>query len=162
MNVASASHPNQRALAITGRDYLSWSQINTFRQCPLKFYYRYVVGLPEEEVPASLAFGGAVHAAIELHFNQLMAGLPAPDLNSLVAQFRDAWRRHSEQASIRFATGEDIRSVAALARRVLLTFRASQLAQSPGRILAVEEPLRGSIHPICWHASICWSKPTMP
>ena len=147
MSVLPATHPNQRALAITGRDYLSWSQISTFRQCPLKFYYRYVLGLPEEEVSSSLAFGGAIHAALEYHFNRLMAGLPAPDLDALAEAFWVAWRDRSEAASIRFSSGEDLRSVATLARHVLHAFQASRLAQASGRILAVEEPVRESIIP---------------
>jgi hypothetical protein len=45
----------------TGRDYLSFSVIRLYQTCPLKFFYKYCMGLPEETVSSSLVFGGAVH-----------------------------------------------------------------------------------------------------
>jgi hypothetical protein len=47
-------HPNEVALALTGRPYVSFSALNTFMTCPLRWYFRYVVGIPEETVSASL------------------------------------------------------------------------------------------------------------
>jgi hypothetical protein len=44
-------------------------------------------GLPEEIVSSSLAFGGGIHAAIELWFNARMAGEPEPDHDALLAAF---------------------------------------------------------------------------
>ena len=60
---ASTNLANEVARQLTGRDYISWSALSTFRTCPLRFYYRYVAGLPEESVSAALVFGGGVHAA---------------------------------------------------------------------------------------------------
>ena len=56
---------NEVARALTGRDYISWSAISTFRSCPLKYWFRYVAGLPEESVSSALVFGTGIHAAIE-------------------------------------------------------------------------------------------------
>ena len=44
---------------------LSVSQIETFLNCPLNFYYKYVLRVPDEPSPAA-QYGQAVHAAIEL------------------------------------------------------------------------------------------------
>lgn len=44
---------------------LSVSQIETFLKCPLDFYYRYVLNVPEPP-SAAAKYGEAVHAAIEL------------------------------------------------------------------------------------------------
>ena len=55
--------PNQVAQELTGRDYLSFSAISTFQQCPLRYHFKYIQGLPETTVSASLILGGAVHAA---------------------------------------------------------------------------------------------------
>ncbi len=44
------------------RDYISWSAISTYQQCPLRFYFRYIKGLDEHFLSASFAFGGAVHS----------------------------------------------------------------------------------------------------
>jgi ATP-dependent helicase/DNAse subunit B len=50
-----------------GRDYLNYSAISLFQACPLRFYFKYILGLPEETIAASLLFGQAVHAAVQFH-----------------------------------------------------------------------------------------------
>lgn len=55
-------------------EYLSFSSLSLYQQCPLRFTFRYVLGLPEETVGASLVFGSAVHAALEFHFRELLVG----------------------------------------------------------------------------------------
>jgi putative RecB family exonuclease len=67
-------HPNEIALRLTARDYISWSAITTFQGCGLRYYWRYVEGRPEDTVSASLVFGGAIHRAIELHLRERLAG----------------------------------------------------------------------------------------
>ena len=56
------------------RDYISYSAVTTYQACPLRYYFRYVAGLPERTVSSSLVFGSAVHRAVELHFNELLPG----------------------------------------------------------------------------------------
>lgn len=46
----------------------SFSRLNLYQQCPLRFYYKYVLG-KEEPVTKPLALGKAVHKAIELIIN---------------------------------------------------------------------------------------------
>ena len=46
-------------------DHLSWSGLTTYSTCPKKFYFRYIAQVPPEFVPASLAFGGSFHRAVE-------------------------------------------------------------------------------------------------
>lgn len=146
MSVLTLTTPNETALDLTGRDYISWSAISTYRTCPLRYYFRYVVGLSEETVSSSLVFGGAIHAAFEHHFNELMAGSPAPDHDTLLAAFWEAWRQR-EPETVRFAKGEDLNSIGALADRVLEAFSGSDLARPEGRLVGVEEELRGELTP---------------
>ena len=139
------SSANALARSMTGRDYVSFSAISTFCQCPLKYAFRYIEGLPEETVSSSLVFGRAIHAAAEHHFNELMAGAPAPELESLLSAFWESWRCSAEEGVIRFGKGETVLSMQLLAERVLTAFRESELAQPGGRIIGVEEELRGSL-----------------
>ncbi|MFO0871284.1 MAG: PD-(D/E)XK nuclease family protein [Pirellulales bacterium] len=44
--------------AAVQRDYVSWSAISTYQQCPLRYYFRYIEGLEETFTSASLALGG--------------------------------------------------------------------------------------------------------
>lgn len=77
-----AAPPNLIAHKPSGCDYISWPAISTFRQCPVRYYFKYVLGLPEETVSASRLFGSAIHAAVEYYFAQLLAG-SAPDVGAL-------------------------------------------------------------------------------
>jgi putative RecB family exonuclease len=125
-------------------EHLSFSALSLFQQCPLRFHFRYVLGLPEESIGASLVFGRAIHAALEFHFNQLLMGLPAPTLDTLLDAFQEAWREHVGP-EIRFGKGEDINTLGRLAERMLRTFQRSELARPAGTIIAIEEELRGDL-----------------
>ena len=59
--------PNRRALELTGRDYVSFSALSTYQRCPLQHHFRYVAGLPEATVSASLVFGSAIHRSRSRH-----------------------------------------------------------------------------------------------
>ena len=73
------------AVSITGRPYVSWSQINCMRRCPKLFSFRYVQYAKPEFVPQALKFGGAVHSALEAYFEGRLAGvdLSQPELHLL-------------------------------------------------------------------------------
>ncbi|MBX3452779.1 MAG: PD-(D/E)XK nuclease family protein [Planctomycetaceae bacterium] len=129
------------------RDYISYSAISTYQQCPLKYFFKYIEGLPEETVSTSLVLGGAIHSAAEFHFNELMIGNAAPDHDTLLAVFWDAWRGRAEEVEIRFGKSEDLDAIAKLADRILTAFRESELSQPHGTILGVEEQLRGELVP---------------
>lgn len=148
MSLELAIHPNEIAERLTGRDYISWSAISTFQTCPLKWYFRYALGLPEETVSASLVFGGAIHQAVELHYRELLSGNPAPDLDTLLYEYQAAWRDRDPDA-VKFGKGEDADALGRLAERVLMAFQQSPLASPPGRIVGIEEELRGQVLADC-------------
>jgi len=127
------------------RDYISYSAIRTYQNCPLQYFFRYIAGLPKETISASLMFGSAIHRAIEHHFRRLLEGQAAPSVAELLAEYQLGWQDHS--APIRFAKDEDAASFDGVAERMLTAFASSDLAQPTGRILAVEETLRGEIIP---------------
>jgi len=147
MTTLLAHPPTESRPTATNRDYISYSAISTYRQCPLRYYFRYLEQLPEETVSASLILGGAIHSAAEHHFNELMIGSPAPDHDTLLLVFWDAWRDRGEEVEIRFGKNEDVNSIAKMADRVLSEFRQSDLANPHGQILGIEEQLRGELVP---------------
>src|SRR5437867_1915608 len=79
------------------RDYLSFSAVATFQACPLKFFFRYVAGLAEKTISTSLAFGSAMHAALQWHFEQLLAADKPPSHDTLLEVFWDDWHVHDHQ-----------------------------------------------------------------
>jgi putative RecB family exonuclease len=139
---ASTNPANEVAKRITGRDYISWSALSTFRTCPLKYKFRYIDGLPEESVSSALVFGTGIHTAIEQHFQAHLAGDPKPDLDTLLFAYRSAWLPHEPDA-IQFGSTETRASLDALASKMLTAFLSSPAASVRGRVLGVEEPVRG-------------------
>ena len=129
-----------------GRDYLSYSAISLFQACPLRFYFKYVAGLPEATVSASLVLGSALHSSLQFHFEQLLAGNPAPDLDTLLEVFWDDWHAHDNQ-EVLFGKTEDINTIGHLTDRLLRTFQQSTFSRPVGRIIGVEEELRGELVP---------------
>lgn len=128
--------------------YLSYSRISLYQQCPLRFYFRYVAGLPERTISSSLVFGSAVHRAVEHHYNSLLAGEDPPCLDELLAEYDQAWQ-NLDPETVQFGERDDIESLGKLAQRMLVAFQGSPLARPEGHIIGVEESLRGPIIPSC-------------
>jgi putative RecB family exonuclease len=141
---ASTNPANEVAKQLTGRDYISWSAISAFRTCPLRYKFRYVDGLPEESVSSALVFGTGIHTAIEQHFQALLAGDDQPDVEKLMFAYRSAWLPH-DPAAISFGSKETRESLDDLASRMLTAFLASEYAGVNGRVLGVEEEIRGML-----------------
>lgn len=130
------------------RDYLSYSAISTYQSCPLKFFFRYVAGLPERTISMNLVFGRAVHQAVEYYFNELLVGNEPPPLAALVGEYDRHWQE-VDPKFVRFNKDDDVESLSGLAERMLSVFRGSALARPDGAILGVEEELRGAVVPGC-------------
>ena len=87
--------PNQLAMQITGRPYLSHSQLYLMRACPRKFAFQYVENARPDFVPSSLIFGGSIHAALELFFRAKLEGLGVT-LEALLSAYHDEWNKRPE------------------------------------------------------------------
>lgn len=123
------------------RDYLSYSAVTTYQGCPLRYYFRYVAGLPEQTISSSLVFGSAVHRAVEHHFNELLAGNEPPTSEALLGEYDRHWLE-TDPDTVRFGKAESRERLGELARRMLGAFQTSSLAVPNGRIIGVEEELR--------------------
>jgi putative RecB family exonuclease len=143
---AICTTPKPRQELSQVRDYISYSAVNTFQRCPLQYFFRYVAGLPEEFVSASLVFGRAMHAAVQFHFEQLLMKSEAPGLDVLLDVFQRAWKE-TAVGQVRYGIGEDYNALCKLADRMLWTFLESGFAYPEGTIIGVEEELRGTLSP---------------
>lgn len=71
-----------------GRVRLSFSRIDTYRQCPLRFRFSYVDRLPS--APATyLSFGTSIHTALEAFHDRTLFGMPTED--DLLGFLYDGW-----------------------------------------------------------------------
>ena len=146
MTAAARSVPPVRSLSRTGRDYLSDTQGTPVQRCPLKWHFEYGAQRPHERGGAALAFGSAIHTALELHFRALLAGCTAPSGQELLCGYDQAWQADAAPP-VRYGKGESARSLQAMASRVLAAFTGSPQALPGGEILGVEEELRRPILP---------------
>jgi putative RecB family exonuclease len=135
---------NEVAKKLTGRDYVSWSALSTFRTCPLKYKFRYIDGLPEESVSAALVFGTGIHSAVEQHYQAILSGDEQPDIERLMFTYRACWLGHDPDA-IQFGAKETRESLDDLAAQMLTAFLNSPAASVQGRVLGVEEEIRGML-----------------
>jgi CRISPR/Cas system-associated exonuclease Cas4 (RecB family) len=140
----STNPANETAKRLTGRDYVSWSALSTFRTCPLKYRFRYLDRLPEESVSAALVFGSGIHSAVEQHYQASLSGGEQPDIERLMFAYRSAWLPHDPDA-IQFGSTESRASLDALATRMLTAFLNSPAASVRGRVLGVEEAIHGML-----------------
>ena len=143
------------------RDYISFSAIKTYQSCPLRYFYRYIAGIPENTISAAFVFGGAIHRAIEHHFQSLLENNAAPSQEELLSEYRAGWQDHS--LPIRFSKDEQAASFDDLAVRMLKAFSESDLSRPAGKIIAIEETLRGDLIPglpdVLGRVDLIWETP---
>lgn len=137
--------PNEQARDLTGRTYLSFSQVNGFRRCPRAWAYHYVEDATPAFTPQALIFGSAFHHALESHFKGLMEG------RSLTpAQVVDAFKGYltnSEnlRAPIKYGAKDSLETLFALGERMILAFLASPMAFPAGDLVFIEEHLQAPV-----------------
>lgn len=69
--------------------YISYSQLDTYKTCPLQYKYRYIMKIP---VPpsAALTFGDTIHRTLK-SFYDLVKLDKSPDLDTLQDLYRRSW-----------------------------------------------------------------------
>lgn len=132
------------AVPVQPRDHISYSSINLFRQCSLRYYFKYVAGLREEKTSASFLFGRSIHHAVEFHFRELLSGGEGSNLDALLGEFQAAWDEQPPEA-ITYNRSESRDNLGRLADRLLRAFLDSDLSRPVGRIIGIEEELRGRL-----------------
>ena len=84
--IGVADRSSTKPEGVAGRDFVSWSQLSTFRQCPLKYQFRYLDKAEPEYVASSLLVGSSIHSAIELHHRRQLEGGEQPTLDKLLTE----------------------------------------------------------------------------
>jgi putative RecB family exonuclease len=125
--------------------HISHSQISTYLNCSLKYYFSYVEGRLPEQRPAPLSFGSAIHAAIGRYYKSLKEnGKPEP-LSVLQDVFSDYWAFETEDSGIPMAykDGSNRESMLEDGQSLLKVFHQSV---RPIQVVAVEEPLSAILY----------------
>jgi DNA helicase-2/ATP-dependent DNA helicase PcrA len=112
---------------------LSYGQISDYLDCPARYRYAHVIGIP---TPAShqMAYGRALHAAVQAYHRRQLAG-ESMSLEQLQAELDAAWE------SVGFLTRQHEEARRAAAREALARFWTEQQAD-PAHPVAVEQDFR--------------------
>ena len=119
--------------------HISHSQIFTYLNCSLKYYFSYVEGRMPEHRPAAMLFGSAIHAAIARYYKSVLKkGKPEP-LSLYQDLFHDHWNWETEDTGIPIAYKEGQNKDNMLNEGQLLVKTFCESAQ-PMEVIGVEEP----------------------
>jgi putative RecB family exonuclease len=117
--------------------HVSFTQIDQYLRCPLKYRFTYVDRLEPGFVPAALAFGSGIHGAAAFLFRGRTEGIP-PSLADVQAYFEGYWNLETGNRPIRFGEKDTKASLLDLACRMLDLLHRNQ---EPGtEIVGVEQP----------------------
>lgn len=87
------------------RSHWSYSAISQYQRCPLQFYFKRVLKLPEPLVSSSLVFGSAVHSALAFYHQSLKDQIPVTR-EQIHRAFLDAWQQRERETPIEFKSGD--------------------------------------------------------
>jgi DNA helicase-2/ATP-dependent DNA helicase PcrA len=78
--------------------YISYSQLETFKRCPLEYKFKYILGIP---IPtsAAAAYGTSVHAALRDFYALVKEGLQ-PTNDQLLKFLAESWQREGYTSKI--------------------------------------------------------------
>src|SRR2546428_6392411 len=107
--------------------HVSFSQIDLYLRCPLKYKFTYVDRLAPEFVPAALAFGSGIHGAAAFLFRGRTDGT-VPSLADVQAFFEAYWQLETNSMPIRFGEKDTKETLLDLAGRMLAVVHRGQEA----------------------------------
>lgn len=124
--------------------HVSFSQINTYLTCPLRYSFHYVQGRSPEHINGSLLLGSAVHSSLAHYYESLRDTGTAPAGEDVLDHFREALKRQLAQAQAPIlykAEAPDDAALLAQGEGLLRAFLADPSFQGM-EVVAVELPLQ--------------------
>jgi putative RecB family exonuclease len=121
------------------RDYVSFTQLDQYLRCPLRYSFVYVHHVEPDFVPASRALGSGIHAAAAYFFRGVAQGEP-PRVEDVQGHFEALWNLETQAQPLRYGERETRESLRDLAMRMLAIFHREFDPRT--QVLAVEDPFR--------------------
>ncbi|MEX1138924.1 MAG: PD-(D/E)XK nuclease family protein [Bacteroidota bacterium] len=121
-------------------DHLSSSQITLYLQCALKYKFQYVENRPKPFRPSALAFGSALHSALDWLNKERMKGRTV-SLEELHRIYDADWFTQKVDAEIRFKDGEQEMALAALGKEFLTLYLEEPVKKIAGAEIHFNVPL---------------------
>ena len=84
--------------------HFSYSQLNTYLLCPMKYAHSYVWGTPWESKSSSLIFGGAIHKSAEKYYLILKDTGEVIPVDQMIAVFETTFNKEVNNKKIKCFT----------------------------------------------------------
>jgi len=118
---------------VEDHDHLSYSQINVYLTCSLRYRFQYVEQIPPAFTAASLVFGSAIHEAVAAFYQSRLEG-DELRTDQMVDVYRDTWRKAEK---VRFFNGDNEEKLTQKAEELINVFHT---AVDPSvQVVGVEE-----------------------
>jgi RecB family exonuclease len=132
--------PPMKDRAPTPSNLFSFSRIKCFRQCPLRYRYRYIQGLKETFRSIESFLGSTVHDVLEWMYLERDRG-STPDEPKILEQFAKLWStsRDDDIAIVRIGDNEE--SYLKLGREMLIRFFRDTFERDQSETVALEQRL---------------------
>ncbi len=99
-------------------DHLSYSQINCYLTCSLRYKFQYVDKIPSAFTASSLAFGSAIHEAVAAFYQTRLEGDELrPD--QMLDVYRDSW---AQAEKVKFFNGDNEETLINRAEQLINVF----------------------------------------
>jgi len=86
--------------------HFSFSQLNTYLMCPMKFAHTYVWGTPPETKPVALPFGKAIHKGAEAFYRSLMETGEILPVEQVIETFKMVFDRETKNSDLELTMKE--------------------------------------------------------
>ena len=116
-------------------DHVSFTQINTYLICPLKYKFQYIDRIEWQFVPSGLLFGGCLHKSLEHYYNGRMENRNI-SFEELYSIFEGSWIKEQNGKAVFYSNGETDKKLFETAGGLLKVFLTKT---NPNKILAVEK-----------------------
>jgi hypothetical protein len=136
-----------RAICMT--DVLSPSQVRTFSDCEVRWFYQHLLGLPDPPT-ATMALDHAIRTALMTNFRYKVESKTDIQIEGVVGLFRRAWKQ--QLASTNFCEDEVPEAVGKTGEALVRIYMQDVARQI--RPAAVERPLHGVLSSVRIRAQI--------
>jgi CRISPR/Cas system-associated exonuclease Cas4 (RecB family) len=124
--------------------HFSFSQLNTYLLCPMKFAHTYVWGTPAETKPIALPFGKAIHKGAETYYRSLMETGEIIPVDQIIETFKLVFDRETKNSELELTMKEG-ESIGGLREQGIELIKLFHKEIRPQKIAAVEFPFKISV-----------------
>ena len=136
MSVALEQVPKEEVIE---QPHVSYSQLRTYLTCPQRYGFNYILGAEWERKSAALAFGSAVHKAVEAYYRTLQETGEILSVEVVVDVFDRVFEQQILNSKVEIVF-KDCEDYASLRKQGIELLKVFHNTVEPQKVVAVEVP----------------------